>query len=341
MKRTQNSKKLQKAKPKAKPKTTALAVRPKLTVVPMSPPSTSDLIGVLGEQAQLGALGLAELKLTAAEESVLAKPVDRANVLILPTGQVYLPHISYTRWMNEAFGRTGWSLVPVAKPSKADRSVVCPYVLRIHGIPVAFAYGEQEYFDGSGGQSYGDALEATHASALRRCTKRLGMALELWDKAWGDAFVHEHGIRVKVAKKWQGQTKVSYQWRLKTGTPFYNEIGGTPVTPEGEMVEEDWRQAPAEPAQRRAAPPPERTSSQAGVSEPPASHSGWQAQPISEKQFKRLVMIIKNSGRDVEATKAWVKRYYGVAHGNELKRGDYQSCCEMIEAQENHLPERR
>ena len=55
-------------------------------------------------------------------------------------------------------------------------------MLFVHGKPVAFATGEQDYFETNERQTYGDALEATMSSALRRFCKHLGMGLELLDK---------------------------------------------------------------------------------------------------------------------------------------------------------------
>lgn len=143
----------------------------------------------------LGAFGLVELKLTTKEEEVLSETVDPRKILwrarekdgppVIP----YYPHQEYTRWFNRAFGRTGWQLVPIAKPgiarsekNPAQQTITQPYILHVHGKPIAFAVGEQEYFDGNKQQSYGDAIESTVASALRRCAKRLGVGLELWDK---------------------------------------------------------------------------------------------------------------------------------------------------------------
>lgn len=164
-----------------------------VTVMPPEPSYTIAADGAL----QLGALGLVELKLTTEEERVLGERVNPDDVLWRasrkngPADIPYLPHPAYTRWLCRAFGRTGWQLVPIGKPTKSDTNVVLlPYVLHVHKLPVAFAWGEQEYFpnkaDGSDNraQSYGDVIESTYASALRRCMKHLGVGLELWDKAW-------------------------------------------------------------------------------------------------------------------------------------------------------------
>lgn len=189
-----------KKKPARKPaKTVALVRRAKrVEVLPPAPsPQTNGYIVAADGSLQLGALGLVELTLTAAEEKVLSERVNPDDVQWRPSRKdgpadiPYLPHHVYTSWLCRAFGRMGWNLVPVGKPVKTEQNVVLlPYVLHVHKTPVAFAWGEQEYFetkrDGteSRAQSYGDVIESTVASALRRCMKHLGVGLELWDKNW-------------------------------------------------------------------------------------------------------------------------------------------------------------
>lgn len=192
---------MKKAKKKTAPRkaSTALAVVPKKPAVVKitgMPSAEMTPIGQLGELATVGALGLAELKLTAAEEKILAEPVDPRMVAFKPKKHdgppeiPYLPHIVYTRWFSRAFGRTGWALVPTSKPLKVEKLIMVTYVLFVHGIPVAQATGEHEYYESNKQQTYGDVIESTNASALRRCAKRLGVGLELWDKDW----LHAHGF---------------------------------------------------------------------------------------------------------------------------------------------------
>lgn len=178
-------------------KSTALVRRSKVEVLPPIGAAPNGYVVAADGSLQLGALGLVELKLTTQEEQVLSEHVNPDDVLWRPSRRdgppdiPYLPHPVYTKWFNRAFGRTGWNLVPVGKPVKTEQNVVLiPYVLHVHGQPIAFAWGEQEYFDRkadgseSRAQSYGDVIESTVASALRRCAKHLGVGLELWDKAW-------------------------------------------------------------------------------------------------------------------------------------------------------------
>lgn len=190
------AKKAKKAAPKKA--STALAVRPKVSRVTISDPTgalTQSPVGQLGELATVGALGLAEIKLTAKEEKILAEPVNPAEILLRPKVKdgppevPYLPHIVYTRWFNRAFGRTGWTTVPTAKPMKQGNLIMVPYLLYVHGVPVAQAVGEHEYWESNKQQTYGDVIESTVASALRRLAKRLGVGLEMWDKDWLQANV--------------------------------------------------------------------------------------------------------------------------------------------------------
>lgn len=148
----------------------------------------------------LGAFGLVELKLTKKEEEILSERVDPKLIQWRPREKdgpaviPYYPHAEYTRWFNRAFGRTGWTLVPIAKPAinRAEKNpsqatITQPYLFHVHGKAIAYAAGEQEYFEGNRQQSFGDALESCHASALRRCAKHLGIGLELWDRSFINA----------------------------------------------------------------------------------------------------------------------------------------------------------
>lgn len=192
----------------AKKPSTALAVRkaPKVASVVISDPqglmrANQVPVGQLGELATVGALGLAEIKLTDAEEKVLSEPVNISDVLLKPKVKggppeiAYLPHIVYTRWFHRAFGRTGWACVPTSAPKKVNNLVLVPYLLYVHGVPVAAATGEQEYHENNAQQTYGDVIESTFASALRRFAKRLGVGLELWDKRWLETHFGKRAVR--------------------------------------------------------------------------------------------------------------------------------------------------
>lgn len=194
------------AKKAARKPSTGLVVRPKAKapVVRINDPkgllpALQAAVGQLGEVATVGALGLAELKLTPEEDAILGEAVNPADVMMKPKVKggpaeiPYLPHIVYTRWFHRAFGRTGWAVVPTSAPKKVDNLILVTYLLYVHGVPVASATGEQEYYESNKQQTYGDVIESTVASALRRFAKRLGVGLELWDKRWLDQHFGKRG----------------------------------------------------------------------------------------------------------------------------------------------------
>lgn len=314
----------------AKP-STALALRPRPR--PRPAPQTLELkildperrldapapsVGlVLGEDVTLGNIGLVELKLTEQEEKVCDEAVLVSEVRIKPTGAVYVPHIIYTRWMNRAFGRVGWVMVPAQRAVSDGKSVVCAYTLFIHGLPVKTAYGEQEYFASNNDQTYGDALEATRASGLRRLCKQLGMGLELWDHEWGERFKAEHCVQV-----WRDSAKKP-QWRLKREPPFFDEKG--PVVPEGR------RRQPAEGDNVQQREHHDRAGYD-GSGEQLISNIPRKGPNGKVGQVQRLKTILKNSGRDVLDVKAWMALAYGYASSTEIKRKDYDAICSAIES---------
>lgn len=263
----------------------------------------SPAIEALSEAIALGSLGLVEVKLTQAEELILAEPVNVADILIKPTGQPYISHPAYTKWFNRAFGRLGWALVPRAKPALSENGVLVPYVLYIHTQPAAFAIGEQDYHGNNREQTYGDAIESTVASGLRRCAKRMGVGLELWDKRFINKFIREHCICVLRT------SKNERAWRRVDDDPFFDEAGNAK---EGEDVR---------PAQRQESRFPPRSST---------THRDGRI--ITEKQLKRLWVILRNSWRPDAEVKEWLASRFKISSTKLITQDIYEQICTAIEA---------
>jgi len=312
---------------------------------PVAPPAYAPAavlaVRPLGEEVVLVGLGTAELKLTAEEERTLNEPVLESEVLMKPTGQPYLSHPSYTRWFNRAFGRTGWALVPVTRPRINETTVVCEYMLYIHGQPVAHAIGEQEY-RGVGStaqkinheQTYGDAMEATNASALRRVAKRLGVGLELWDKRWLHAFIDRYCIKV-----WKdGDTKP--QWRRADDPPFYWE---NKQSPRQDRRPVEGRKPQASPGRKEfefveplGAPDEELQPVSRSRAHPDQNGDALITDFTKNAegkvgQVQRLKTILRKSGRDIDTVKAWMAVAYGYASSTEIRRRHYEEICRAIE----------
>lgn len=311
-----------KKKPIVKKKSTALTVvkRPvKRALMParrttpvqiLAPVQNLAPARMLTDDVSLGELGLVEVKLTDAEEAVLVAPVDPHDVDVLPTGQPYLSHPWYTRRFNQAFGRTGWQIIPVAKPMMNDKSVVCPYILFIHQKPVAFAMGEQAYHPTNKDQTYGDALEATIASALRRCAKRIGVGLEMWDRRFLRKWLDEYAVKVWLDKK-DGSESNKPVFRRRDEPPFWNEKG------QGDGGRAH-RQPVTAPPKTEAPPPVYQHSTSDGL--------------ISLAQRQRLVTIAGHAHRTPLEVKMWLAVRYHLESSEQIPKRLYNDICTALEA---------
>lgn len=268
-------------------------------------------------------LGVVELKLSKAEELELATPVIEADVLIKPTGQPYLPHRCYTLWFNRAFGRLGWALVPRSKPLKVampgkdgnetgKHLVMVPYELFVHGQPVAFAWGEHEYYESNQEQTYGDVVESTVANALRRCAKHIGVGLELWDRDWLGRWRAAHCLQVKV----KSYNKVFNRWRRKIDEPLPYEIGS--------KTEEDQDRdgvVTGELVAPKLGPPPANIK---------VDEKGQDPKKVTIEQRKQITRIIKSTGRLEAEVSLWLFKTYGVKKGEDILQKDYQRICDQL-----------
>ena len=274
----------------------------------------------LTDVAQLGQIGLQPLELSEKAEAVCSEPVVDERVLILPSGAVYLSHTEYTKWFNRAFGRAQWSAVPVATPkltpvagSEKRFLVTQPFVLFVHGKAVAQATAEGAYHENNREQSHADVVEALNASALRRLAKRLGMGLELWDRAWGRAWQAKFAIKVWV----DGENRP--QWRRTDDPPLPKEKGvARDRSPQEAPAGEPGGQA--EPRAR-------------GGREPQATDNRKITKGTKERpgQVERLWAIVKTAGRDREELKGYLRIKLGIESTGDILRRDYEEVIRDIQ----------
>lgn len=299
----------------------------------------------LSDDIDMGDIGLVEVEFSEKENAVLDEGVRDEDVSIKPTGQVYISHIHYTRWLNRAIGRGKWAIVPQAKIIKTERpgrggevrsALVQPFVLYVHGKRASQAYGEQEYFEANEDQSYGDAAESVYASALRRCCKRLGIGLELWDKAWINGFLSRHAVKVWCEVGREKRRKM--YWRKRTDPPFWNEIRERKQ--DRPAKRDDYEEPPFDPPDNvdaeedeRLTPPPARRSEPPRRPAPPRAphHDAKGDEPISEPQRQRLWTIATHAGRTNAEVKAWLATK-GIDSSKDIKRKDYEAIVAAIEA---------
>jgi hypothetical protein len=260
---------------------------------------------ILDEDIDLTGFATEDPELTEKENAILDEPVREEDVQIKPTGQIYLSHPTYTRWLNRALGRLKWKLEPATTVAQSGGSLIVAYFLVIRGKKAAIAYGEQAYHEDNKDQTKGDAVEATVASALRRCCKRLGVGLELWERDWAAAWVKKHAVKVYVKTR-DGRKRV--QWRKKNAEPFWNEVraGGRDYD-----VDEETGELTEQP--------------------PAPTHGGDEV--ISEGQRKRLWAIAQHAGRSNAEVKGYLALTWGVDSSSKILRKDYDAVVRAIEAQ--------
>ncbi len=290
-----------KRKPTAKP-STALARRKPAPVAKVItpevlpadlPPDTDGLDVRLSDEPI--ALTLGTIKFTKEEDAVLNEPVPVNEILLKPgrkgPPQIYLSHPTYIRWFNRAFGRGQWSLMQLSKPQKAGGTILIPYALMVRGVALFSCYGAAEYFEGNAQQTYDDVIESTHAYALRRFAKRLGVGLEMWDKAFIEKFLRGSG---------QSQRRQDPQ--------EYHE----------------------EAQQRRSVPRDVAKTPPARTEKPVASHPDEHL-PITTDQAAKLWSTSRRMGRPDTEVVMFLTTAYGVAKSKELKRSDYENVMRAIE----------
>ncbi len=145
--------------------------------------------------------GASHLDASKEEIEILCRPIDPATVSIRPDGIVYLSWTHINRILREAFGLS-YSLVPDGEPQINGREITWYHHLYVRGCYVRSAYGTCNYSPNNRTMSYSDAVEGAHSDALRRCSKGLGIASELWDSTWINEFKARH-CEVDGRGKWR------------------------------------------------------------------------------------------------------------------------------------------
>ena len=189
---------------------------------------------------------------------VLAEPVDDAAVEIKPDGIVYVPGVYYRRQLTRAFGAGGWAIVPRSPARVMGDVVVYPGALYCLGRFVAEAVGECTYRQNSN-MSYASCVEGAKTDALSRCCKDLGMATELWDKAWRDRWQAEYAESY-WGEKWDAKKQAMVKklmWKLRDGRPVQeiNLMSGAGGVAPAPAPKETASAAPAAASNSPAATP--------------------------------------------------------------------------------------
>ncbi len=175
--------------------------------------------------------GISEVDISAEAQNILMAPVNPEDVEIRPDGQVYLPEMKYRVLLNKAFGLGRWGMRPLDAPKFVENLILQTWALYVNGRFVSVAIGEMAKNESNKQMTYGDTLEGTKSVALRRLCKDLGIASELWDKAYITQWIADRCFKVFTVNDKVKPPKHSVGYRKIGSEPFFNETGIVPDSP--------------------------------------------------------------------------------------------------------------
>jgi hypothetical protein len=159
--------------------------------------------------------------ITREQIEILSADPSNAEIAILPTGELYLPHLVIRRRLNSAFGTGCWVVRECSPVSRQGAQVIQSWAIDIDGIGErARATGGAEYRDNNKRTTWDDAIESAKSIAISRCGKAMGIGIILSDKNFQRSWRARH-CGVALVKGRRGD---SYQWRRLDDDPFDGEI---------------------------------------------------------------------------------------------------------------------
>ena len=138
--------------------------------------------------------GYGKFPLSADLSQKLSVPLSAKEIKVKPDGQPFLPHYWFRSLLNATFGVGGWLIQPVSPLEVSAEQVMREFSLYAHGNLLATAYGDMPRHSAA---QIGTLAESCRSNAIVRCCKDLGIARELWDDAYVEAWKRQYTIRVK------------------------------------------------------------------------------------------------------------------------------------------------
>lgn len=159
--------------------------------------------------------------ISGSQQNILnADPTDD-ELAILPTGELYMPHLHVRRRLNKAFGTGCYVVREVSPVSRQGDQVIQTWAIDIDGLGErARATGGAEYRERNKRTTWDDAIESAKSIAISRCGKAMGIGLILTDKRFCRAW---RAIHCGIAKVTDFRNRESYQWRRIDDEPLPGE----------------------------------------------------------------------------------------------------------------------
>lgn len=243
------------------------------------------------ERFVYGFEGMAEGSFDEKALAILKEPVDPRLVEVKPDGIVYLPWAWYADRLNRAFGQGAWTIVPRKDAQIIGTSVVYFGALFVQKRFIREAAGECEYRANNPNMSYAACYEGAFSDCIVRCCKILGIAKELWDPTWREAWLAEWALKGWAEGK-DGKNK-PYFYRRDREKPW--QIKG---------AVEPARKPPRDaPRLAEYVPPPKALSQETPTTGQPQPADATPGTPDGPKG-QTLTLLPSASGAESEATAA-------------------------------------
>jgi hypothetical protein len=236
-----------------------------------------------------GGTGLADHSFTKRQQSILLKPVDLAELDVLPTGEVYMSAVHVRRRLWAAFGVGAFGQRPRSMPKQQGSTVMQLWELVILGRSVDTTWGEAEYHEDNVRMSYASALEAAKSNALTRSCKVLGVGSECWDRKFCADYLATHAVKVHRHKV--KDPRYAWQWRRLHAPSFYDEDAVAEDMPRDVIA--TWHASRAEQPRVEAQP------SAADLDK-----------PLTEPQLARLWGLMRAHHVTIEALHDYLGKHY-------------------------------
>ena len=238
--------------------------------------------------------GMATEPFPEAARKVLAEKPNHEDVEIKPDGIVFLPGVWYRRQLTRAFGAGGWALKPTSPPRLVGNAQEYTGALYCLGRWVSQATGGCD----SAYMSHADQVESAKTDCLTKCCKDLGMATELWEKTWREAWQAEY-----AEKKWQepkGDKKGKWVWYLKEKRqPRAANLMGLAAATDG----------PTAGATAGAPSSGAATSGGVTLSAPSAPHPSDTGEVAPQETYEAIQVEMKRLGFKAPIAKTFLAKY--------------------------------
>jgi hypothetical protein len=162
--------------------------------------------------------------ITTAQQHILeADPTD-SEIAILPTGELYLPHLVVRRRLNKAFGTGTWVVAERSPVQRQGDQVVQTWSIDIDGLGErARATGGAEYRANNPRTTWDDAIESAKSIAISRCGKAMGIGIIMTDRRWVRSWRGAHCVVVQCTIRRRNGTQEAYYWRRRDDEPLDGE----------------------------------------------------------------------------------------------------------------------